>query len=165
MSRCHKVLGPARLPDKIVLSSKVMVTVCAVNTAVQPASQRVPIDRSMPSFKSGTMWTKRALAGSAGMSSSASWVECMILPLGLLILMGCRVGRTLVTAAVIVAKLPVLPVSAMVVGIVDGEGGTVGGPSGATLIVQDGSVVTMVFNLVVLLLGSPRPHVLGVVVG
>ena len=69
------------------------------------------------------------------------------------------------TAAVMVAKLPVLPVSAMVAGIVEGDGGTMGGPSGATLIVQDGSVVTMVFNLMVLLLGSPPPQVLGLVVG
>ena len=64
-----------------------------------------------------------------------------------------------------VAKLPVLPVSAMVAGIVAGDGGTMGGPSGATLIVQDGSVVTMVFNLMVLLLGSPPRQVLGLVVG
>ena len=62
-------------------------------------------------------------------------------------------------------KITVLPVSAMVAGIVGGDGETMGGPSGATLIVQDGSVVTMVFNLVVLLLGSPRSQVLGVVVG
>ena len=53
----------------------------------------------------------------------------------------------------------------MVAGIVGGDGETTGGPSDATLMVQDGSVVTVVFNLVVLLLGSPRPQVLGVVVG
>ena len=38
-----------------------------------------------------------------------------------------------------------------------------GGPSGVALLVQDGSVVTMVFNLVVLLLGSPRLQVLELV--
>ena len=65
------------------------------------------------------------------------------------------------TAAVSVAKLPVLPVSATVAGIFDGA--TKGGPSGVSLLVQDGSVVTMVFNLVVLLLGSPRPQVLDLV--
>jgi hypothetical protein len=66
------------------------------------------------------------------------------------------------TAAVIVAKLPVLPVSAIVAGIVGQDGVTEGGPSGVSLIVQAGSVLTLVFNLVIILLGSPRHQVLGV---
>ena len=61
------------------------------------------------------------------------------------------------TAAVIVAKLPVLPVSA----IVGGEGVTEGRPSGVLRLVQDGSVVIVVLSLVVLLLGSPRPQLPG----
>ena len=82
-------------------------------------------------------------------------------PLGLVMLIGCSVGRTLMTAALIVAKLPVLPVSAIVAGTVGGDGVTEGGPSGVSLLVQDGSVVIVVFCLVALLLGSPRPQVLG----
>jgi hypothetical protein len=65
------------------------------------------------------------------------------------------------TAAVIVAKLPVLPVSATVAG--NGEGGTMGGPSGVSVLVQGGSELTVVFNFSDLLLGSPHPQVLGVV--
>ena len=74
-------------------------------------------------------------------------------PLGLVMLIGCSVGRTLMTAALIVAKLPVLPVSAIVAGTVGGDGVTEGGPSGVSLLVQDGSVVIVVFSLVALLLG------------
>ena len=88
MLRCHKVLGPARVPDRMMVWSNSMVTLFAVNVAMQPASQSVPIDRSMPSFKAGTMWTSRAGAGKAGMSRSASWVECMMVPFGLVMLMG-----------------------------------------------------------------------------
>ena len=61
------------------------------------------------------------------------------------------------TAAVIVAKLPVLPVSA----IVGGGGVMEGGPSGVLRLVQDGSVAIMVLSLVALLLGSPRPQLPG----
>ena len=59
----------------------------------------------------------------------------------------------------IVAKLAVLPVSAIVTVGFGCDDGTKGGPS-AALLVQDGSVVTLVFNLVVSLLGSPLPQVL-----
>ena len=62
------------------------------------------------------------------------------------------------TAAVIVAKLPVLPVSAKV----GGDGVMEVGPSGVLRLVQDGSVVIMVLSLVALLLGSPRPQLPGV---
>ena len=61
----------------------------------------------------------------------------------------------LMTEAVIVAKLPVLPVSAMVVDVGSDDGGAVGGPSGDSKLVQDGLVIPVVFNLIVLLLGSP----------
>jgi hypothetical protein len=60
-----------------------------------------------------------------------------------------------------VAKFPVLPVSATVAGVGKVDDGIEGGPSGASKLVQDGSVVMGVFNLfVLLLLGSPRPQVL-----
>ena len=65
------------------------------------------------------------------------------------------------TVAVIVAKLPVLPVSATVAGNVGGDGVTEGGPGGVSLLVQDGSVVIVVLSLAALLLGSPRPQLQG----
>ena len=64
-------------------------------------------------------------------------------------------------AALMVAKLPVLPVSATVAGGAGVSDGIKGGPSGVVRLVQDDSVVMVVFNLIVLLLlGSPRPQVL-----
>ena len=66
-----------------------------------------------------------------------------------------------------VAKLPVLPVSATVA-VTGGVGGasgmasgTKGEPSGVAQRVQDGFVLTVVFDLgMVLVLGSPLPQVL-----
>jgi hypothetical protein len=48
-----------------------------------------------------------------GKSRSASWVEVITVPFGLRIVMGVRVGRLLVTGAVMVVKWAVLPVSAI----------------------------------------------------
>ena len=48
-----------------------------------------------------------------GKSSSASWVDFMIAPLGLRMKIGFRVGRLLITGASMVPKWAVLPVSAM----------------------------------------------------
>jgi hypothetical protein len=51
--------------------------------------------------------------GRLGKSSSASWVEYMMLPLGLAIPIGRVVGLLLRTVAVTVQKWAVLPESAM----------------------------------------------------
>ena len=61
------------------------------------------------------------------------------------------------TEAVILAKLPVLPVSVMVVDVGSDDGGAVGGPSGDSKLVHGGLAITVVFNLIMLLLGCPRP--------
>ena len=47
-----------------------------------------------------------------GKSSSASWVDFMMSPLGLRMKIGFRVGRLFITGASIVPKWAVLPVSA-----------------------------------------------------
>ena len=54
-------------------------------------------------------------------------------------------------AALMLAKLPVLPVSATVAGGAGVDDGTKGGPSGTSRLVQDDSVVMVVFNLAALL--------------
>lgn len=48
-----------------------------------------------------------------GKSSSASWVDFMMSPLGLRMKIGFKVGRLFITGASIVPKWAVLPVSAM----------------------------------------------------
>jgi hypothetical protein len=53
--------------------------------------------------------------GSWGRSNSASWVDCMRVPLGLRIVIGLVVGRLLTTLASAVQKVLVLPVSAMAI--------------------------------------------------
>jgi hypothetical protein len=79
-------------------------------------------------LREGTMWTCRAADGNCGRSSSASWVEYIIVPLGLLIPMGLLVMRLLITWAEIVQKCAVLPLSAMAVVL---GGIMLGGPTGA----------------------------------
>jgi hypothetical protein len=64
---------------------------------VQPASHNCPMERREWDAKSGTIWTFWAAGGRPGTSSSASWVECMMEPSGLRMLMGSSVGRWLMT--------------------------------------------------------------------
>jgi hypothetical protein len=60
------------------------------------------------------MWTFWAALGRPGTSSLASWVECMIEPSGLRILMGLVARRWLMTGELVLKKLLVLPVSTMI---------------------------------------------------
>ena len=66
------------------------------------------------------------------MSSSATCVEYMTVPLGLAMPMGWEVGRLLRTVAVTVQKWAVLPLSAIATES-EGEVG-VGGPTGSVLL-------------------------------
>ena len=59
------------------------------------------------------MFTRRAVIGKLGMSSSASWVEYIIVPFGFVIPIGVVVGRLFITLAVTVQKCAVLPLSAI----------------------------------------------------
>lgn len=80
--------------------------------ALHPASHSCAIDSSDRDVSASTMCTRRALAGSVGSRSSASCVDCMMLPLGFRIWMGFRVGRKLHVGMTVVKKWPVAPVSA-----------------------------------------------------
>lgn len=161
---CHRRVAAVRRPVRIVLPSYVMVTLSASKVASQPASHNWPMDSSEEDERAGTMCTWRATAGKDGMSSSASWVECMMLPLGFLIAIGFVAGRMLMTGAFTVQKLAVLPVSAtasmFVVGggpSVDGGGFVVaGGPSVAGIDVDSRQVCLLdkFSNLMSLLLVS-----------
>lgn len=95
------------------------------------------------------------------MSSSASWVEYMMLPLGLAMPMGCVVGRLFKTVAVTVQKCAVLPLSAMAKE--SGAGGITdeGGPTETVLDRQKSeySFKTLGWFIVVSVVG------LGIVVG
>lgn len=98
------------------------------------------------------------------MSSSASCVEYMIVPLGLAIPMGLLVGRLLRTWAVIVQKCAVLPLSAMA----RASGGTmVGGGPTVTVDRQKSESAFRTLDRVVVvsrvkgMVGSPRRQLVG----
>jgi len=55
----------------------------------------------------------RAAGGRPGMSSSASWVECRIVPEGVCMETGAAVGRLLHTGVLVEKKCAVQPESAM----------------------------------------------------
>ncbi len=85
----------------------------AEKTTSQPASHNWLMDNNEWVRRAGTMWTWRAELGRLGMSSSASCVEYIINPLGLVIPIGVVVRRLLMTCASTVQKWAVLPLSAM----------------------------------------------------
>ena len=89
------------------------VAVVAVKFTWQPASQSWPIETSDLVASAGTICAWRASGGNSGMSSSPSWVENMIVPLGLRMAIGLLVGRLLRMGAVMVTKCVVAPVSAI----------------------------------------------------
>ena len=113
-SRCHNPVVGVRLPAMMSCEWSVTRTLVAVKTTVQPESQSWLMERSDDVARAGTMCTRRAARGKAGISKSASCVECMIVPFGLAMLMGLVAGRLLMTCAVTpVQKWEVLPLSAM----------------------------------------------------
>ena len=109
---------------------------------VHSLSHNCPTDNNVSLWMSGRIWTCLALLGSVGMSSSASWVDNMMSPLGLRTAMGCCVGRLLIVGAWWLAKLCVLPVSAMACCMLGADGMSfVGGPS-----VEQNSVVNFLLG-------------------
>ena len=146
----------------------------SVKVAVHPASQSCPIDKREVSPSAGNRCTVHAETGSWGMLSSAMWLDDMVVPSGSCTTSGVALGRTLIRpVALIVRKWPVQPVSAMtdMGGNVDDMVEAVEGPSGSVAV---GGVSSSPIDLccrtrligvvtvgMVMVLGSPRPQVLG----
>ena len=124
--RCHNPVAGVRTPERSVCEASVTVTDVASNVTTQPASHSCPMDSREEEWRAGTMWTRRAARGRLGRLSSASWVEYIMVPLGLAMPIGLEVGRLLTTAAETVQKCAVLPESAIpsiLGGIIVGGGG------------------------------------------
>jgi hypothetical protein len=91
--------------------------VLASNVAVQPASQRVPTERSAAVSRSGNICTCKAERGSTLVWSVPSCVDCMVEPSGSWIFVGLDVLVTFLTIALLIKtwsvgkKWPVAPVS------------------------------------------------------
>ena len=105
--------GGLRVPDMMVALSCVTVTVVVVNVTSHPASHNVPMEMRECDLRSGTMCAMRAAWGSCGIGSSAVWVDVIVVPLGLRIVIGFIAICLLLTGKSTVRKLSVLPVSAM----------------------------------------------------
>jgi hypothetical protein len=65
-----------------------MITSVAVNVAMNPASQKVPIDRSACPFKPGKTWASNAFCGNLGNGSVAVCELLMCWSFGNLTLIG-----------------------------------------------------------------------------
>lgn len=119
--RCQRLLLLGlRVPCSIVLLLYWMVTVEAVNVAVQPTSQSWPMETKEVSFSLGKRCTVRACLGRLGMGSTAVCVETMVLLSGRVTRRGCFALRTSsIYGEAMLKKWPVHPVSAMLIG---GEG-------------------------------------------
>ena len=78
--RCQRLVGPERVPVRMMSLLRLMVTVSAVNVAIHPWSQRVPMEMREPEASVGKIW--QAEGGSCGMLRKAVWVESMVLPSG-----------------------------------------------------------------------------------
>ena len=124
--RCQRPVLIVRSPRRMTIPSRRTRTDAASKVTWHPASQSCPMESRDAVVRAGTIWTWRADNGSWGMSSSASCVEYMIEPLGLVIPMGLVVGRLLMTCAETVQKCAVQPLSAIAN---DGDGSRVGGPT------------------------------------
>ena len=111
--RCHRPVSGVRLPERRSRSAKWTWTSDAVKVTVHPESHSWPMERRECVLRAGTMCTRRAVIGKLGMSSSASWVEYIIVPFGFVIPIGDVVGRLFITWAVTVQKCAVLPLSAI----------------------------------------------------
>lgn len=120
--RCHRLVSGDRSPCITMASSYETVNWALVMVAVQPASHNCPNEMRECVAKSGTMWTWVAVAGRTGMLSEASWVDTMIVPLGLRMEMGLLVTRLLMRGISVVQKWAVLPVSRMAGRYVVGAG-------------------------------------------
>jgi hypothetical protein len=120
-SKFHRRVSGVRRPERTVWSLWHTRTEVASKWIWHPASQSWPMDTREWGPRSGTKWTWRASGGNAGMASSASWVECMKLPLGLRIAMGLVAMRLFWTCSESkLKKLEVVPVSARISGLVGG---------------------------------------------
>jgi len=73
----------------------------------QLALQNCPMDSSGLLDRASTMWPMQAACGSPGMSSLASCVECIMVPSGFWMLMGCWASCLLCTGMFTVKKCAV----------------------------------------------------------
>jgi hypothetical protein len=103
-----------RVPCRIVLPSRWILALSAVKMAVQPASQRTPMEMREPQARSENMWACLASGGRPGTFNSPVCVELMVSPLGMLTLIGLEVGLILMTGPWGSQKWAVHPVSAIV---------------------------------------------------
>ena len=114
MRNCHNP-GGVRVPAIIATLLCVTVTVVVVNVTSHPASHNVPMEINECERSSGTMCARRAARGRSGIGNSAWWVDCIVDPLGLRMVIGCVATCLFMTGKSTVRKLSVLPVSAMAI--------------------------------------------------
>ena len=93
--------------------SCVTVTAVVLKVTSHPASHNVPMEMRECDLRSGTMCAMRVAWGSCGIGSSVVWVDIIIVPLGLQIVIKLIATCLLWTGKSTVRKLSVLPVLAM----------------------------------------------------
>jgi hypothetical protein len=80
--------GGSRFPVNTTFPFSVMITSFAVNVAMHPASQKVPIESSACPFKPGNTWASNAFCGNFGNGKEAVCELVMKCPFGNLTLIG-----------------------------------------------------------------------------
>jgi hypothetical protein len=94
---CHKPVEWSWLLVSMAFPASSTLYVLASSKMLYPASHSWPSDGREQLLRAGTMWALRAAGRSIGRSISATWVDSIVAPLGILILMGFRVRRLLST--------------------------------------------------------------------
>jgi hypothetical protein len=94
---CHMPVEWSRLPVSMALLASSTLYVLPSSKMLHPASHSWPSDSREQLSRAGTMWALRAAGRSIGRSISVTWVDSIVAPLGILILMGFRVRRLLST--------------------------------------------------------------------
>jgi hypothetical protein len=94
---CHMPVEWSRLPVSMALLASSTLYVLPSSKMLHPASHSWPSDSREQLSRAGTMWALRAAGRSIGRSISVTWVDSIVAPLGILILMGFRVRHLLST--------------------------------------------------------------------
>ena len=108
----QRPLGALLPVARMVLAERI-VTVVRSNSAVQPASQSWPMERSEPEVRSGNRWARRAASGRLGIWRRPVWVDVMVLPSGSWTWIGVVAGWMSEHGPSIMMKWPLQPLSAM----------------------------------------------------
>jgi hypothetical protein len=94
---CHMPVEWSRLPVSMASLASSTLNVLALSKMLYPASHSWPSDSREQLLRARTMWALHAAGRSIGISISATWVDSIVAPLGILISMGFRVRRLLST--------------------------------------------------------------------